>query len=275
MSPDELQSARAVAEGFEKAGFFLKAVAALKKIARADLPADDIHDTHLRLSRVYRAMGLEAEANRELLAVAAHWNDEGRAADARNLLAGCEALLPGGIAMLGALPADGEAGREALDALIRALGVAPKPRLVPPEDTPIDDLLPAPSLPSHPRSGPRVPQPQPALDRSANRSSSRIDEMIDRIGAQVEEDPTDITRRLKLAELLLKAGRLADGITHLVLAAKHHEKSGEPHKAIAVYKEVLKVAPERRELHNRLGDIFKHLGMTTEAESEYKKAEKP
>lgn len=285
MSADELQAARSEAERLEKAGYFLKAVAALKKLARAELPAEDLHDTHLRLARVYRAMNLAEEADREILAVAMHWNEEGRTMEARNLLVSNADLLPGGIAMLGDLPADGEAGRTALDELLRCLTNVRRPAPQPPEDTPIDELLPSPKLPSPKGSSsrgggsrnspPGVPLPQPALDTRDARGASRLDQAIDRLGESVQRNPADVGSRLKLADLLLKAGRTPDGIAHLVLGAVHHEKAGEPHEALKIYKQILKITPERRELHNRLGDIYTHLGLLAEAALEYKKAEKP
>lgn len=292
MTADELQAALHEVERFEKAGFFLKAVAALRSLANASLPADDIHRIHLRLADLYRREGLLDEANREVLAVAGHWNDEGRTLEARDLLACAEGLLPGGVAMLGDLPGDREAAHDALAALIDSLR-APRPSVLGDEPTPVNDdddaLLPGlkgsgklPALPSSSTArggpgtrGPRVPLPAAQADGTGDESARRspLDEHIDRTGTLVQKDPSDVKARIKLAELLLKAGRTPDGIAHLVLAAVHYEKLGEPHRAVQLYKRVLEVAPERRELHSRLGDIYTHLGLLAEAATEYKKAE--
>lgn len=282
MAEESLQERFREVERLEKAGYFLKAVALLRRLARTEIPLEEIHKVHLRLADLYRHQGLDEQADREVLAVAAHWVEEGRVTEARALLAKNEHLLPGGIASMGEIPGDPESARDALLALIRGLQ-APQAPQADREPTPADDdLLPglkgAGKLPALPASagskGPRVPLPAAALDpgRQGN-TRSPIDEHIERVGALVQSDPGDVKNRIKLAELLLKAGRHSDGIAHLVLAAVHFEKAGEPHKAVQVYKRVLEVAPERRELHNRLGDIYTHLGLLAEAATEYKKAE--
>jgi tetratricopeptide (TPR) repeat protein len=271
-------------------GRHLPAVAALKRALRLDLAVDAQHELHLRLATLYRKMNLEEEANREVLTVAAHWVDEGRIIEARNLLASNEALLPGGVGMLGDIPSDPAAAREALAELLRTLrhgkgpgqiaGIRPGARI--PSEVPASGETPVSSPGGRPRKRREISREVP-MEAAGEVSiempirnpplASSMDARIAELEANVRANREDLKSHLKLADLFSRAGRKRDAAEHYTVVAALFEVGGFPHKAIAAYKQALLHDPARRNLHSRLGDLYTHLGMSAEASAEFAKAD--
>lgn len=83
-------------------------------------------------------------------------------------------------------------------------------------------------------------------------------------------EPSAINMRQKLAELLIKAGRVDDARTELETIGKHFSKNGFYLKAIAVYKQLQKLFPSDFLISLTLAELNEKHGLTANALSEYK-----
>lgn len=83
-------------------------------------------------------------------------------------------------------------------------------------------------------------------------------------------EPSAINLRQKLAELLVKAGRLDDARKELEMISKHFSKNGFFLKAIAVCKQLQKLFPTDISLSLSLAELNEKHGLTANAISEYK-----
>lgn len=83
-------------------------------------------------------------------------------------------------------------------------------------------------------------------------------------------EPSAINLRQKLAEFLIKAGRIDDARKELETVGKHFSKNGFYLKAIAVYKQLQKLFPTDISLSIILAELNVKHGLTANALSEYK-----
>lgn len=86
----------------------------------------------------------------------------------------------------------------------------------------------------------------------------------------LELDPTAVSQRQKLAELLIKCGRNDDARKELETIGKHFSKNGFYLKAIAVYKQLQKLFPADISLSMMLAKLNEKHGLVANALSEYK-----
>lgn len=86
----------------------------------------------------------------------------------------------------------------------------------------------------------------------------------------VELDPRDNRHRQKLADLLSRAKMNADAIVQYDLVAKNFTETGFYLKAIAVYKQIQKLDPDRPETYSRLADLNIKQGLGGNALAEYR-----
>lgn len=83
-------------------------------------------------------------------------------------------------------------------------------------------------------------------------------------------EPSAINLRQKLAELLIKAGRIDDARTEFETIGKYYSKNGFYLKAIAVYKQLQKLFPSDFLISLTLAELNEKHGLTANALSEYK-----
>lgn len=86
----------------------------------------------------------------------------------------------------------------------------------------------------------------------------------------VDLEPSAINLRQKLAELLIKAGRLDDARKEFETIGRHFSKNGFYLKAIAVYKQLQKLFPADISLSITLAELNEKHGLTANAISEYR-----
>ncbi|MEZ4458274.1 MAG: tetratricopeptide repeat protein [bacterium] len=72
----------------------------------------------------------------------------------------------------------------------------------------------------------------------------------------LEEEPGDVRTRLKVADLLVKIERFDDALAEYQNVAYHYAKDDIYDKAVAVYKQALRIAPEDPRLHRDLGEAY-------------------
>ncbi len=86
--------------------------------------------------------------------------------------------------------------------------------------------------------------------------------------------PDDDRLRLKLAELYVQRGRIADAVREYRLAADGYAKNGSYLKAVAVYNRILNLDGSQVDVRVRLGDYYRHLGILDDALIQYQTAAK-
>lgn len=84
-------------------------------------------------------------------------------------------------------------------------------------------------------------------------------------------DPSAINQRQKLAEILVKAGRVEDARTEFEIIGKHYSANGFYLKAIAVYTQLQKLFPDDNAITLALAVLNEQHGLVGNALAEYKK----
>lgn len=81
----------------------------------------------------------------------------------------------------------------------------------------------------------------------------------------LKADPNDIRTWLKMGDLYTRMGARKEATETYLRVAEHYKKSGFHLKAVAVYKQVLKLDPTLIDVYEMLGDAYLSLGLTSEA----------
>ncbi|MCX5859064.1 MAG: tetratricopeptide repeat protein, partial [Proteobacteria bacterium] len=85
-----------------------------------------------------------------------------------------------------------------------------------------------------------------------------------------EAFPSDHAVRLKIGELYSRMGQNDAAIEELVHVAESYTKTGFYSRAVAVYKQALKIDESRADLFVSLGDLYQKLQLTREATSQFR-----
>lgn len=85
----------------------------------------------------------------------------------------------------------------------------------------------------------------------------------------VKEDPSDVRTLLKVAELQAKISDIASASQTFEKVAKHYSKDGFYLKAVAVYKQILKIDPGFIKIYLSLGELYQNLNLNSEAMKQY------
>ncbi|MBI5902848.1 MAG: tetratricopeptide repeat protein, partial [Deltaproteobacteria bacterium] len=96
-----------------------------------------------------------------------------------------------------------------------------------------------------------------------------IDKALGEYKAAFELDPRDISVRLKIGDLYVKSGRKAEAIKEYTEVAKANAQRGFYLKAIAVYKQALKLDSSNMEIHYKLADLYVKQRLIADAISSY------
>jgi cAMP-dependent protein kinase regulator len=72
----------------------------------------------------------------------------------------------------------------------------------------------------------------------------------------VEADPKDVASRQKLAEVLRRAGAIAEAIEEYKLVADRFARDGLLIKSIAICKTILELDPQHMETQQALADLY-------------------
>ncbi len=86
----------------------------------------------------------------------------------------------------------------------------------------------------------------------------------------VEIEPKEVRNRQKLAELFSRARMPSEALTEYEAVAKFYAGNGFYLKAIAVYKQMQRLAPEEADYYLRLGDLNEKQGLSGNAQAEYR-----
>ncbi|MGH7293001.1 MAG: tetratricopeptide repeat protein, partial [Myxococcota bacterium] len=88
----------------------------------------------------------------------------------------------------------------------------------------------------------------------------------------LKADPKDSNLRLKIGDLHLKKGDKSKAIQTYTDVADMFSRGGFDAKAVAIYKQILRVEEDSLEARTRLGECFQRMGLTSDALREFQDA---
>jgi pilus assembly protein FimV len=95
------------------------------------------------------------------------------------------------------------------------------------------------------------------------------DKAIKEYAKIVEEDPRDVRIWLKIGDLQVKKGSTAEAVDTYSKVAEFYSEQGFYLKAVAVYKQILKIDANLVEINLRLAELYKQLGLLSDAMQQY------
>lgn len=98
-------------------------------------------------------------------------------------------------------------------------------------------------------------------------SRGQYDKAIDQYKKLVDADKRDVRSLLKIGDLHVRKGDRGSAIETYENVAGHYAAQGFFLKAIAVYKQILKLDPSRLDAQVRLGEMYEQLQLTSDAMS--------
>jgi tetratricopeptide (TPR) repeat protein len=97
----------------------------------------------------------------------------------------------------------------------------------------------------------------------------QIDKAVKEYLRIVQEDPKDVRVWLKIGDLYAKKGSKQEATDTYLKVARFYQDQGFFDKAIAVYKQILKLDPRQHEVTLQLAELYRHRGHMTEAMQHY------
>src|SRR5688572_18439637 len=97
----------------------------------------------------------------------------------------------------------------------------------------------------------------------------QLDKAIKEYLRIVEEDPKDVRVWLKLGDLYAKKNAKQDATETYLRVAQFYSDQGFYLKAVAVYKQVLKLDPRLIEMNIKLAEVYRQLGLLSDAMQQY------
>ena len=88
----------------------------------------------------------------------------------------------------------------------------------------------------------------------------------------LKADPKDSNLRLKIGDLHLKKGDKAKALATYTEVAEMFSRTGFDAKAVAIYKQILRVEEDALDARTRLGECFQRMGLTSDALREFQDA---
>src|SRR5450432_111702 len=97
----------------------------------------------------------------------------------------------------------------------------------------------------------------------------QIDKAVKEYLRIVQEDPKDVRVWLKIGDLYAKKGAKQDAIDTYLKVARFYDDQGFYLKAVAVYKQILKLDPRLVDVILKLAELYRRLGLMTDAMQHY------
>lgn len=97
----------------------------------------------------------------------------------------------------------------------------------------------------------------------------QIDKAVKEYLRIVNEDPKDVRVWLKIGDLYAKKGAKQDAIETYLKVARFYHEQGFFLKAVAVYKQILKLDPRLVDVILKLAELYKQLGLMSDAMQHY------
>ena len=103
-------------------------------------------------------------------------------------------------------------------------------------------------------------------------SKGNYDRAIAEYQKLVKADPRDVRTLLKIGDLYTRKGAHREATSTYHKVAEHYAKQGFFLKAVAVYKQILKLQPGRNDVSLRLAEMYENLQLVSDALSTYEQA---
>jgi tetratricopeptide (TPR) repeat protein len=100
-------------------------------------------------------------------------------------------------------------------------------------------------------------------------SKGQLDKAAKEYQRILEEDPKDVRALQKLAEIYQKTGKPREATDLMLQVADGYTEQGFFLKAVAVYKQILKVGNDRIEVNQKLAQLYQQLGLVGDATQQY------
>ncbi|MDF1564902.1 MAG: tetratricopeptide repeat protein [Deltaproteobacteria bacterium] len=97
----------------------------------------------------------------------------------------------------------------------------------------------------------------------------QLDKAIKEYEKVLQADPSDVRSRLKIGDLQAKKGDNRGAAETYILVAESYGQQGFFLKAVAVYKQILKLDPDRVEVNLKLAELYHQLGLMSDAMAQY------
>jgi pilus assembly protein FimV len=97
------------------------------------------------------------------------------------------------------------------------------------------------------------------------RDKGQVDKAIKEYLKIVRQDPKDVRVWLKIGDLYAKKGAKAEATETYLRVAKFYSEQGFYLKAVAVYKQILKLDPRLVEVNLKLAELYRQLGLLSDA----------
>ncbi|HEY4186263.1 MAG TPA: tetratricopeptide repeat protein [Polyangia bacterium] len=97
----------------------------------------------------------------------------------------------------------------------------------------------------------------------------QLDKALAEFAKVVAEDPGDTRTWLKMAELQARLGANAEATEIYLRTGELYTEQGFAQKAVAVYKNALRLTPGSAQAHLKLGALFKQLGLVSDAVQQF------
>jgi len=94
-----------------------------------------------------------------------------------------------------------------------------------------------------------------------------LDRALKEYRTLLELDPRDSSARLKLGDIQLRLGDKAEAVAAYLKVAQQFMKEGFDAKAVALFKQIAKLAPDHTEVFVPLAELYQRLGLVAEAMS--------
>jgi tetratricopeptide (TPR) repeat protein len=96
-----------------------------------------------------------------------------------------------------------------------------------------------------------------------------MDKAIAEYEKLLKEDPKDVRTLLKIGDIHVRKGASKEACATYQAVATQYAEQGFFQKAVAVYKQILVLDPNQREILEKLGEMYKLLNLTSDAISTY------
>lgn len=85
----------------------------------------------------------------------------------------------------------------------------------------------------------------------------------------IEEDPRDVRIWLKIGDLYARKKSISEAVDTYLKVAEYYSEQGFYLKAVAVFKQILKLDPSLVDINLKLAELYKQLGLLKEARQQY------
>jgi len=97
----------------------------------------------------------------------------------------------------------------------------------------------------------------------------QLDKAIKELQRLVDEDPKDVRTLLKIGDLHTKKGDRAQAASTYMRVAQFYSEQGFYLKAVAVYKQILRVDQNITDVHLKLAELYHQLGLISDAMNQF------